>query len=119
MHGNLVLLTVVFSVPLAHAQPANFSVPTTYFLGSGATVPHPYGRSSATPRAVVVGPDGDIWGAGVALGDGLPIQDPDKRAFAAGLCLAAPSRIRFSPSRRPAPTCSPSAWRRTVRALDS
>jgi uncharacterized protein (TIGR03437 family) len=79
-----------FSSALMYAQPSNFSVPVTYFLGSGVKSPDPYGRSSATPRAVTFGPEGDIWGAGVALGNGLPAQDPEERSFNAGLCLSGP-----------------------------
>jgi len=61
-----------FAAAITAQQPA-FDIPLTYFVGAGGGNVSPF----ASPRAIVVGPGGDIWIAGVSQGHGLPIIDPD------------------------------------------
>ena len=66
------------------AQQPPFEVPLTYFVGAGGGNVSPI----ATPKAIVVGPDGDIWIAGVSQGHGLPVIDPEKGMPAEYDCVA-------------------------------
>ena len=75
----MVALTAVIA-----AQQPSFDVPLTYFVGAGGGNVFPF----ASPKAVVVGPGGDIWIAGVSQGHGLPVIDPNGRAPSEGSCYA-------------------------------
>jgi uncharacterized protein (TIGR03437 family) len=66
------------------AQQPKFDVPLTHFVGAGGGNVSPF----ASPKAVVVGPGGDIWIAGVSQGHGLPIIDPDGRIPSEEPCYA-------------------------------
>lgn len=79
-----ITLAMVALTAVIGAQQPPFDVPLTYFVGAGGGNVSPF----ASPIAVVVGPGGDIWIAGVSQGHGLPIIDPDGRAPSEGPCDA-------------------------------
>src|SRR5690606_2034302 len=66
------------------AQRPSFDVPLTYFVGASGSNEYPF----ASPRAVFVGPGGDIWVVGVAQSYGLPIVDPDDGTPSEAPCLS-------------------------------
>ncbi len=80
---EMVLTVVIAAMPVL-AQAPSFDVPLTYFVGANGSNQAPF----ASPSAVVVGPGGDIWVAGVAQGPGLPILDSDGRMPSEGSCYA-------------------------------